>query len=187
MKIITMANEYLIKKWKLWFKCMDRQHKGYLTKEDQKKEEEEFVKLHQLEGERKEEVKEVFQNLWDQVIFHGKKGPVTEQEFVDMTNEDFKKGKAEFEETVRKLFLEDLKAVDQTGEGSLTEEMFLKSYKAAGFTNEEWNKKLFQVYSPVNGKAPFDNMIDAWVHFLINEDSSKKDDVLEVLESYPDL
>ncbi|XP_053374617.1 uncharacterized protein LOC123531732 isoform X2 [Mercenaria mercenaria] len=146
-----------------------------------------FVNLAHLEGERKEEVLHTSQKLWDQFVFRGKTGPVTEDGFIQMINDDLKKDRKKFEENMRKACIDDLKIVSQSGNDYLTEEEFINAYKAVGFGNDDWNKKLFQAFDPVDGKVNNDKIVEVWFQFLVSEDSSKKDVALELLESYPDL
>lgn len=145
---------------------------------------ESFVKMSNLDEDRKKQVVESSKKLWNEFVFHGKDGPVSEEEFIAMTNESFQKDKRKFEENIRSGCNADLRALDQNNEGLLIEEVFLNAYKAGGFHNDEWNKKFFQDLNPVDGKVPFDNLTNAWVQFLVSEDSSKKDVIMEILELY---
>ena len=136
-----------------------------------------------LEGERKEEVLTTSHRLWNNFIFRGKPGPITEQDFIDMTNQDYKTDKAKFVENIRKDCVDDVSCFDFKKQGFITEEDFLMGCKAAGMENEQWNKTFFNTFKPVDGKIGVDVMVDAWVKFLTEEDSSKEDLVMETLQS----
>lgn len=180
-----MANEYLIKKWRLWFKFLDAKNTGKVSREDEKREEEEFVKLAHLEGERKEEVLKTSSRLWEQFVFRGKAGPITEDEFVEMTKYEFEADRDKFVEKMKQGCVDEFKILDQTGQGLLDEEMFINGFKAAGIQNETWIKMFFQAFNPVSGNISLDVYRDAMVQFMVDEDNTKKDIFIEALESYP--
>ncbi|XP_060552290.1 sarcoplasmic calcium-binding protein-like isoform X2 [Ruditapes philippinarum] len=182
-----MANEYLIRKWRVWFKSVDREHTGQLTQKDEKRTEETFLKLGHLEGEEKEKAIKTSQSQWDQFVFHGKSGPVTEAEFIESTNKSFMADKKQFEDIMRKACTENATVIDPEGKGYLTEEEYTNIYKAFGFNHDEWLKSFFNVFDNGDGKAHTDSIVDAWVHLLTSEDDSKADMLLETLEKCPDL
>jgi hypothetical protein len=142
-----------------------------------------FVKLAHLEGKRKDEVLETSHRLWNNFIFRGKPGPITEQEFIDMTNNEYKEDRRKFTEKVRKDCMDDVSCFDYKKQGFVTEEEFLTGCKAAGMENEQWNKDFFRIFNPVEGKIEVNVMVEAWVRFLTEEDSSKKDLIMECLQT----
>ncbi|XP_045214110.2 sarcoplasmic calcium-binding protein-like [Mercenaria mercenaria] len=182
-----MANEYLIKKWRMWFKALDRKHAGQLTQADEQRDENAYVKLAHLEGERKTEAIKTFHSFWDKFVFHGKSGPVTEEQFIKLTNDDYKANKKAFIEDIRKACDADIKVIDHDGKGFITEEEFITADKSLGLEDEAWNKMYFNSFNPKDGKVPNAVLCDAWADFLVSEDSSKKDVVLDAFEKFPDL
>ncbi|XP_053373655.1 sarcoplasmic calcium-binding protein-like [Mercenaria mercenaria] len=182
-----MANEYLIKKWRLWFKALDRKHAGQLTRADQRRDVDAYIKLTGLEGESRTDAITLINSYWDEFVFHGKSGPVTEEQFIEMTKDRFRAGEDTFMEVYRKAVIADVKMIDQGGKGYITEEEFTCTNKSMGLENEAWNKMYYNAFNPKNGKVPNVVISDAWVDFYFNEDSSTRDVVLDVFEKYPDL
>lgn len=185
-EVFTMANEYLIKKWRLWFKFIDMKHKGEVSKEDFKEEEEAYAKAAHLEGECKKEFMEATNKFVDELIFHGRSGPITEDDFIELTNNDFKNDKEKFGEKMKKGLAADFKIWDRKGAGSITEEDCLIAFKSVGLGDETWIKKFFETFNPVDGQISLKSYVDKMLPFLVSEDSSVQDPVLELFESYPE-
>ncbi|XP_045168078.2 sarcoplasmic calcium-binding protein-like [Mercenaria mercenaria] len=178
-----MANEHLISKWRLLFKALDVRHAGRISKEDIKQEEQTFAELHNLDAERKKEMEEDMDELMKELLFRGRPGPITEQEFIDMNNSEYKADKENFVEKMQKCLAADFANMDVSGKGSLTEDEFIKAFRALGHENITLDKKFFESYHPVNGEVPLELLISSWVEFATSEDSSKQDMVKEALES----
>lgn len=145
-----------------------------------------YAKAAHLEGECKKEFMEATNKLVDELVFHGKSGPITEDEFVELTNNDLKNGKDKFVEKMKKGLEADFKIWDQKGTGSIAEEEFMVAFKSVGMDNEAWNEKFFQVFNAVDGTVHVKDYVDVMLPFLVSEDSSKADPVLELFESYPE-
>ncbi|XP_053374618.1 sarcoplasmic calcium-binding protein-like [Mercenaria mercenaria] len=177
-----MANDYLKGKWRLWFSVYDAKHKHQLSKEDVKEKEEKFAILNHLDAERKKQVIETMNKLLSENVFYGKSGPISEDEFVDMQNEDFKADKDNYVAKRRKYFTTVFNMIDLYGEG-ITEEEFVNAFRAMGHDNVSLDKKFFQDFKLVDGKIPLSVFVDAMVQFTTCEDSSKPDLVKHGLES----
>ncbi|XP_060552287.1 sarcoplasmic calcium-binding protein-like [Ruditapes philippinarum] len=177
-----MANDYLKSKWRLWFRLYDVKHKNKLSGEDVKEKEERFAAINHLDPEQKKKVIETMDKLLSENVFYGKPGPITEDEFVEMQNDDFKADKDKYVEKRRKYFTTVFSMVDLCGEG-ITEEEFVNAFKALGHDNVSLDKKFFHDFKPVDGKIPRSVFVDALVQFTTCEDSSKEDLVKTGLES----
>ncbi|XP_053397082.1 sarcoplasmic calcium-binding protein-like [Mercenaria mercenaria] len=178
-----MAKEFLINKWRLWFRVLDVKGTGQYSREDEAQDEARYARLSHLDPEHKEEVVEALRGLMDEYYFRGKQGPIYEQEFVDMNNDDFKADKGKFEERMKKCFETGYKIFETNGDGMITKDAFQKAYFAYGHKNLELVNKLFQSYNPVDDKVPVKTIADSWVLFTTNEDSSVRDVVREALEA----
>ncbi|XP_045186875.2 sarcoplasmic calcium-binding protein-like [Mercenaria mercenaria] len=178
-----MAKEFLINKWRLWFRVLDVKGTGQFSREDEAQDEERYAHLSHLNPEQKAEVVEALRRLTDEYYFRGKQGPISEQDFVDMNNEDFKADKGKFEERMKKCFETEYKIFDTNGDGMITKDAFQKAYLGCGHDNLERINKFFQSYNPVDDKVPVKTIADSWVLFTTNEDSSVKDVVREALEA----
>lgn len=121
--------------------------------------------------------------LWDDIVFHGKPGPITEQEFVDAHNESFKADKGKFLVDMQNCYtrLVDLVAVSNKGSVNLQE--MINALKSIHHENIAAGKQLFESYNPVDGNIPSKVLVDSWVQFTTCEDSSKRDILKEALEA----
>lgn len=142
-----------------------------------------FAELHNLDAERSKEIADDMDELMKEFLFRGRPGPISEQEFVDMNNSEFKEDREKFTEKMRMCLAADFANMDISGKGSLTEDEFVKAFRSLGHENITLDKKFFQSYNPVNGEVQLEALIDSWVEFATSEDSSKPDMVKEALES----
>lgn len=161
---------------------MDVKGKGQFSRADEDEDEERYANLCHLDPDRKKEVVTALKKMTDEYYFRGKPGPITEQEFVDMNNEDFKTDKAKFVERMQKCFETEYTIFDLDGDGFISRDGFLKAYKGCGYENCERIEDLFNAYNPVDEKVPVKSIVDSWVLFATNEESSVKDIVKEALE-----
>ncbi|XP_045168946.2 sarcoplasmic calcium-binding protein-like [Mercenaria mercenaria] len=179
-----MANEYIINKWKLWFRAIDINHKGQILSADVQQEGETFAELSHVDAEKKKEILANLHKLWNEYVFRGKTGPINEEEFVEMNSQQYEADKAKFQAGLRKCYtalFSDI--IDVYHEGFVTEEEFVNIMKACGHENVALDKKFFSFYKPDGGKVPLQVLIDSWVQFTTSDDSSQKDVVKEALEA----
>ncbi|XP_053374302.1 sarcoplasmic calcium-binding protein-like [Mercenaria mercenaria] len=101
-----MANDYLISKWRMYFKAIDAKNEGRITKEYITEDKTKFADYHHLEGTRREDMMERIEQWFDKYILQGKSGPISEQEFVDMLNDDFKADRDKFVKKMQTSFEE---------------------------------------------------------------------------------
>lgn len=177
-----MANDYLKGKWGLWFRMIDARHKSKLSMDDIKENEDRFAIISHLDAEKKKEIVSKLNKLVNENIFYGKDGPITEQDFIEMQNEDFKADKENYIEKRKNYFTTLFGIIDLTGEG-VTEEEFVNVFRAAGHENVQLDKQFFQRFNPVDGKIPLNVFVDAMVQFTTCEDSTKPDSVKEGIEA----
>ncbi|XP_053373654.1 sarcoplasmic calcium-binding protein-like [Mercenaria mercenaria] len=178
-----MANDYLISKWRMWFKCLDVKHGGKIARTDEDEIDAKFAHLHHLEAEKKKDTMKQLDTWWDEYIFRQRPGPISEQDFVDMQNDDFKADKEKFKQrmvTCMKIIFDILNI---SHEGSMTEQEFVIAYRSAGHENIKLDTDFFNAYEPVNGKVSVQKMCDSWVQFTTCEDSSVKDIVKDAFEA----
>lgn len=121
--------------------------------------------------------------LWDDIVFHGTPGPITEQAFVDAHNNAFKTDKAKFVENMQNCYTRLVDLIDISGEGSVTLQEMINAFKSIHHENIAIDKKFFESYNPVDGKIPSKIFVDSWVQFVTCEDSSKRDLVKEALDA----
>lgn len=178
-----MANEFLISKWKIWYKSLDVNHDGKISREDVEESRSKFSELHHLTADQKKHVEESFEKWWNDYIFRGKKGEISEQEFVDTLNNDFKADKKKFTATMQECFDTLFKVIDTNQDRSISEDEFLNAFKAYGHENVALDTKFFKAYKPVDGLVPMKDIVTSWVDFTTSDDASKPSVVKTAFES----
>ncbi|XP_060552288.1 sarcoplasmic calcium-binding protein-like [Ruditapes philippinarum] len=177
-----MANEYLKNKWRMWFGAIDAEHKHKLSHDDITAKENRFVILNHIEGDQRKQVMATIDKQVNENVFYGKPGPISEDEFVAMQDEDFKADKEQYIAKRRNYFTILFQTMNLSEEG-VTEEVFVNAFRASGHDNIALDKQFYHLYNPVDGKVPLSALIDSWVQFTTCEDSSKPDIVKTGLET----
>ncbi|XP_053374766.1 sarcoplasmic calcium-binding protein-like [Mercenaria mercenaria] len=178
-----MANDYLKYKWRLWFQAIDVRHDGKIHMEDKLEEGERFVECNQLDNRQKKKLQDNLNKIYNEYVFRGKRSAITEQQFVDMHNKDFKTDKKAFAEKMRKCGDVIYAIYDINGKGFLTEEEFVHVATSGSYEYIDQVKAVFQSKKTVGGKVSVKVLTEAWVHFTTCEDSSKLDIIKLGLES----
>ncbi|XP_053373674.1 sarcoplasmic calcium-binding protein-like isoform X3 [Mercenaria mercenaria] len=178
-----MANDFLVSKWKIWYKSLDVNHDGVISKEDVEESRKKFSELHHLEAEKKKLVEENFEKWWNDYIFRGKGGEISETDFVESLNNDLKTDKKKFVDNINKCFNTIFDVIDTNKDRSISEDEFLIAFKAIGHENVALDTKFFKAYNPTDGLVPMTEIVASWVDFVTSDDSSKKSVVKTAFES----
>ncbi|XP_052800256.1 sarcoplasmic calcium-binding protein-like isoform X1 [Mya arenaria] len=180
-----MANAFLVSKWKIWYNSLDVNHDGMISFEDVEESRNKFSELHNLDAKQKKDVIENFEKWWNQYIFRKRKGEeISEKEFLDMLNNDFKTDKAKFLSEMEACFKTLFNVIDTNQDRSISEDEFLIAFKAYGHENVALDTKFFKSYNPdKDGLVPLMNIVNSWIQFTTSEDESKPDVVKAAFES----
>jgi len=178
-----MANDYLVAKWKLWYKSLDVNHDGKISIEDVEESRSKFSDMHKLDAEKAKQVQENFTKWWNEFVFRGKTGEIEESEFVSALNDDFTKDKAKFVEEMTRCFNVFFDVIDTNKDRSISEEEFLIAFKAYGHENVALDTKFFQAYNPKDGLVSLREIVDSWIDFVTGEDAAKGSIVKTAFES----
>nr|BAA25310.1 sarcoplasmic calcium-binding protein [Meretrix lusoria] len=178
-----MANEFLISKWKIWYKSLDVNHDGTISMADVEESRSKFSELHHLDAEKKDMVMKNFEKWWKEYIFRGKDGEISEQEFVDALNKDFTADKNKFIATMQSCFDILFDVIDTNKDRSISEEEFLIAFKAYGHENVALDTKFFKAYNPKDGLVPLKDIVTSWVDFATSTDASKPSVVKTAFET----
>jgi len=174
-----MANDYLVAKWKLWYKSLDVNHDGKISIEDVEESRAKFSDLHKLDTEKSKQVQENFTTWWNEFVFRGKSGEISEQEFIDALNDDLKKDKAKFQSEMTRCFNIFFDVIDTNKDRSISEEEFLIAFKAYGHENVALDTKFFKAYDPKDDLVSLREIVDSWIDFVTGEDSSKSGSIVK--------
>ncbi|KAL4222879.1 hypothetical protein ACF0H5_018919 [Mactra antiquata] len=178
-----MANDYMVAKWKLWYKSLDVNHDGKISIEDVEESRSKFSNMHQLDEAKSKTVQDNFTQWWNDFVFRGKTGEISEEEFVSALNNDYKADKGKFVEGITKCFNTFFDVIDTNKDRSISEEEFLIAFKAYGHENVALDTKFFQAYNPVDGLVSLRQIVDSWIDFVVGEDASKGSIVKTAFES----
>ncbi|KAH3706229.1 sarcoplasmic calcium-binding protein-like isoform X2 [Dreissena polymorpha] len=177
-----MANEFLLSKWKLWYKSLDVNHDGKISIEDVVESRSKFSDLHHLEGAKADQVKENFSKWWDEFVFRGNQGEISLDEFIGALSNDFVKDKSKFKAEMTRCFNIFFDVIDTNKDRSISEDEFLIAFKAYGHENVALDTKFFRAYNPKDGLVSLREIVDSWIDFVTSEDSSKESIVKKAFE-----
>ncbi|XP_062619305.1 sarcoplasmic calcium-binding protein-like isoform X2 [Saccostrea cucullata] len=173
--------DYLTKKWKMWYKSLDVNHDGKISLEDVEESRNKFTELHHLLGDKADSVKTDMQNWWTTYILNGKDQEISEEQFISNLTTAYNKDKAAFKDQMQKCFDVMFDVIDTNKDRSIELNEFIFAFKAFGHENEELVTKAFKLFN--NELVPLRDIVTAWVQFVTEEDSSKRDVVREAFES----
>ncbi|XP_052800280.1 sarcoplasmic calcium-binding protein-like [Mya arenaria] len=178
-----MANEFLVAKWKLWYKSLDVNHDGKISIEDVEESRSKFSDLHNLDADKAKTVQDNFTKWWNDFVFRGRTGEIEEAEFIDSLNKDFTTDKVKFIEGMTTCFNTFFDVIDTNKDRSISEDEFLIAFKAYGHENVVLDTKFFQAYNPKDGLVSLRQIVDSWIEFVTSEDASKGSIVKAAFES----
>merc|ERR1712179_415132 len=174
-----MANEFLISKWKIWYKSLDVNHDGKISIEDVEESRSKFSDMHHLESAKSQSVEENFTKWWNEFIFRGQSGEIELQQFIDTLNKDFSADKAAFVAQMDKCFNTFFDVIDTNKDRSISEEEFLIAFKAYGHENVALDTKFFQAYGPKDGLVTLREIVDSWIDFVTGSADSGKGQIVK--------
>ncbi|XP_045168191.1 sarcoplasmic calcium-binding protein-like isoform X2 [Mercenaria mercenaria] len=174
-----MATDYLVAKWKLWYKSLDVNHDGKISIEDVEESRAKFSDLHKLDAEKSKQVQDNFTKWWNEFVFRGKTGEISETEFIDALNNDLKADSAKFKADMDRCFNIFFDVIDTNKDRSISEEEFLIAFKAYGHENVALDTKFFQAYNPKDGLVSLREIVDSWIDFVTGDDSSKSGSIVK--------
>nr|BAA75225.1 sarcoplasmic calsium binding protein [Pseudocardium sybillae] len=166
--------EFLVAKWKIWYKSLDVNHDGTISFEDVEESRNKFTELHGLDEQKKKFVLENFEKWWNEFVFRGKTGEISEEEFVATLTQEYTADKDTFNKKMEKCFDVLFDVIDTNKDRSISEDEFLIAFKAYGHENVAKDNQFFQAYKPKDGLVPLREIVDSWVDFATNPDASKK-------------
>lgn len=129
--------------------------------------------MHGLDAEKSKQVQENFTKWWNEFVFRGKTGEISETEFVEALAKDYTADKAKFKAEMDRCFNIFFDVIDTNKDRSISEEEFLIAFKAYGHENVALDTKFFQAYNPVDGLVSLRTIVDSWIDFVTGEDASK--------------
>lgn len=175
--------DYLNKKWKIWYNSLDVNHDGKISIEDVEESRNKFTNLHELVGDKAKGVQVNFEDWWNKYIFRTGAGKeISESEFVQQLTEAFKKDKAGFIKEMQACFDCIFDVIDTNKDRSIDEDEFVYAFKAFGHENEALVRKAFSLYNKENKHVPLKDIVSEWVKFVTEEDTGKKDIIMEAFK-----
>ncbi|XP_048756144.2 sarcoplasmic calcium-binding protein-like [Ostrea edulis] len=168
--------EYLVAKWKHWYSYLDVNKDGTISFDDVEECRKKFTKLHALAGEKAKSVEVDIEKWWKTYIFRSSAtDEMSENDFISILSADYKKDKQAFKANIQKCFMEVFDVIDVDKDRTIDLGEFQYAFKAFGHENDDILKTVFESYKSADGKVPIKQVVDTWVQFVTDEDSSKKD------------
>lgn len=133
-----------------------------------------FAEFSHLDDKQKSGVAKEFEKWWNEFILRGK-SELSEEEFVNMQNEDFKSDKDGLKKRYQEYFTCVLNIADIHHEGCINKEEWMALMKAYGHNNLVADEKYFQAFCPEDDKVPVHKIVEAFTQFATCEDSTVPD------------
>jgi Ca2+-binding EF-hand superfamily protein len=167
----------------MWYKSLDVNHDGKISLEDVEESRQKFTELHHLLGDKADSVRADMQKWWTTYILPANGGEVSEEQFLARLSAGYNKDKAAFKAEMQKCFDVMFDVIDTNKDRSIELSEFIFAFKAFGHENEDLVTKAFKLFDAKDGLVPLRDLVTAWVQFVTDEDSSKRDCVREAFES----
>jgi Ca2+-binding EF-hand superfamily protein len=176
--------EYLMTKWKYWYSYLDVNKDGTISFDDVEECRKKFTGLHKLEGDKAKSVEVDIEKWWKTYIFRSSaKEELSENDFVSILKADYQKNKDEFKASILKCFNEVFDVIDVDKDRTIDLGEFRYAFQAFGHENDAVLETVFKSYKSTNGKVPIRQVVDTWVQFVTEEDSSKPDILKDAFSS----
>ncbi|XP_062619285.1 sarcoplasmic calcium-binding protein-like [Saccostrea cucullata] len=172
--------DYLTKKWKMWYKSLDVNHDGKISLEDVEESRNKLTELHHLLGDKAETVRTNVESWWTTYILKGEH-QLTEEQFLSNLTTAYKQDKADFKANIQSCFETILDVIDTNKDRFIELKEFIYAFKAFGHENEELVTKTFKLFD--KDLVPLHEMIAAWVQFVTDDDSSKRNIIYKVFQA----
>lgn len=115
------SNEFLTDKWRITFKVYDLNHDRILDSNDLRIQQNIYINLYKLKGEKADQIKEKLSKYWDCITFDGVERGLTMQQFVARRMKAYKNDKAETIKKIKKCLDEFVEVMaDQNKDGYIS-------------------------------------------------------------------
>lgn len=175
--------DYLKGKWQTWYKSLDVNHDGTVSMEDVEESRNKFTELHHLLGDKAQGVKTDMEQWWKKYVFRSYGNEVSMEQFVQGLSDSYSKDKAAFNKEMSDCFNTIFDVIDTNKDRSISLEEFILAFKAFGHENEGIVTKAFQLLNPKDGLVPLRDIVNAWINFACESDSSKPDVIKQAFDS----
>ncbi|KAJ8314298.1 hypothetical protein KUTeg_008859 [Tegillarca granosa] len=105
------------------------------------------------------------------------------EQFVQGLSDSYSKDKAAFNKEMSDCFNTIFDVIDTNKDRSISLEEFILAFKAFGHENEGIVTKAFQLLNPKDGLVPLRDIVNAWINFACESDSSKPDVIKQAFDS----
>ncbi|XP_045169668.2 sarcoplasmic calcium-binding protein-like [Mercenaria mercenaria] len=182
-RVTMYDNDFLITKWKIWYKSLDVNHDGTISIDDVEESRIRFSELHRLEADEKKFAMDSLQIWWNEFIFRRQTGEISEQQFVDSLSQEFMADQAKFCTEMLKWFGMIFAVIDTNKDLSISEDEFLIALNAYGHGDVALNLKFFKAYKPTDGLIHLRDIVISWVDFVASTNNSAISIVKEAFEA----
>ncbi|XP_048758843.2 sarcoplasmic calcium-binding protein-like [Ostrea edulis] len=173
--------DYLKLKWTIWFKSLDSDHDGRITTEDMQMSAKKFDDIRKLIGENGAGVAE-FDNTkwWNSYIF--RRGPgvaLSLEDFIAALEESYQKDKTAFRHEMERCFGDVSAFMTDNKDRPIQEKEFIFGFKVFGQEDLAQVAKAYTLFTAGSGQPTIQQIVDAWVQFIADDDAGKQDMIKE--------
>lgn len=169
-------------KWNVWFRTLDVNHDGIITRADVDYTLKQFPLVEGLSKSEGKMAVDKIEAWWEKYILKGN-NKITKADLLKDQEKEYTENKKNFVAKMKAL-CEDIFCILYTDKTKMISlDNFVKAYKVYGHDNEALLRKAFELYKPSHGVVPLQEFIDDWLLFLTNDDQSKIDVVYETYKA----
>ena len=174
--------DFLVHKWKLWYRSLDVNHDGVISFADVEESRSKFTDLHKELGDKAAGVKIDMEKWWTKYILPSKTGELSLEQFLDKCKSEYSADKTAFCQKMSDCFNNLFDVIDTNKDRSIELDEYIIAFKAFGHENEKLVTKSFELMNPQNGLIPLKDIVNAWIQFVTSNDPHQKDVVKESFE-----
>ncbi|XP_063421737.1 sarcoplasmic calcium-binding protein-like [Mytilus trossulus] len=179
---VVTGIEFLKEKWNIWYRTLDVNHDGVITRADV---DYTLKKFPLVEGISKSKGKlecAKIEAWWEKYILKGN-NKITKVDLLKDLEKGYTENKKNFIAKMKALCEDIICILDTDKTKMISLDNYVKAYKVYGHDNEALIRKAFGLYKPSHGMVPIQEHIEDWLLFLTNDDPSKKDVVYETYKA----
>lgn len=174
--------EFLKEKWNVWYRTLDVNHDGVITRADVDYTLKQFLLVEGLSKSKGNVEAAKIGAWWEKYILKGN-NKITKADLLKDLEKGYTENKKNFIAKMKALCEDIICILDTDKTKMISLDNYVKAYKVYGHDNEALIRKAFELYKPSHGMVPIQEYIEDWLLFLTNDDPSKNDVVYETYKA----
>ncbi|VDI37128.1 Hypothetical predicted protein [Mytilus galloprovincialis] len=179
---VVSGIEFLKEKWNVWYRTLDVNHDGVITRANVDYTLKQFSLVEGLSKSKGKVEAAKIESWWEKYILKGN-NKITNADLLKDLEKGYTDNKKNFIAKMKALCEDIIYILDTDKTKMISLDNYVKAYKVYGHDNEALIRKAFELYKPSHGMVPIQEYIEDWLLFLTNDDPSKNDVVYETYKA----